>query len=90
MVKKINIKKDINIDLSMRFLAEDIFEIIGKNEKEVIIDFDEIEFMSRSFAQEYVYQKEQIPQTNIIEINMSENVKKMFQVVYDRLEKLNL
>ena len=42
--------------LGMGPTAKKLFQEI-KNEKEAILNFKNIEFMSRSFAQEYVFQK---------------------------------
>ena len=47
---------------------------------EVILDFKNIEFISRSFAQEYVYQRYH-SKAKITEINMSEFIEGLLKVV---------
>lgn len=44
------------------------------------MDFDNITFMGKSFAQEYVYQKQQLP-VEVVEINKSDFVERMFNAV---------
>ncbi|MDR0913364.1 MAG: hypothetical protein LBM96_12325 [Methanobrevibacter sp.] len=80
MIYEINLKNDLNNDLSMRYLAEDLFDNLPSTNK-IKMNFKDITFMSRAFAQEYVYQKEN-HDVEIIEENMDENVQKMFEVVY--------
>lgn len=46
----------------------------------MILDFENIEFMSRSFAQEYVYQKKNNSKSEITEINMAESIEKLLQL----------
>ena len=45
-----------------------------------------IEFMSRSFAQEYVFQKHNC-NTKITEVNMSESIKQLLYIVSEDFEK---
>ena len=59
--------------------AKKLFQEIN-NETSVILNFENIEFMSRSFAQEYVFQKHNT-NTNIKEINMDESIQKLLEVV---------
>jgi len=73
---EIILEKDLNTDLGMRYLAERLFEKLDNNTPKVIIDFNGITFMSRSFAQEYVFQKDQLENVDFVEKNMDENVKK--------------
>ena len=53
---EINLEKTFAKKLGMRTTAMKLFQDL-ENETEVILDFKDIEFMSRSFAQEYVFQK---------------------------------
>lgn len=71
--------------LGMGPTAKKIFQEIS-NEKEAILNFQNIEFMSRSFAQEYVFQKFN-SNVKIIEINMSDSIKQLLDVVYDDFEQ---
>jgi len=79
-ITEIRIEKEIHKNLSMRSSAETFFNDLDSNVAKIIIDFDNVEFMSRSFAQEYVYQKNQ-QKIEIIEKNMSDFVKKMLDIV---------
>ena len=52
----------------------------------MILNFENIEFMSRSFAQEYVFQKFN-SQSKITEINMNESIKKLLKMVNEEYEE---
>ena len=65
--------------LGMGPTAKKLFQEI-KNEKEVIFNFKNIEFMSRSFAQEYVFQKHNT-NCNITEINMKTSIEQLLEIV---------
>lgn len=84
--KVIKLAEEVYSDLIIRQAAEDLFNNLDESCKKIIMDFDNIEFMSQSFAQEYVYRKKNTD-IEIIEINMNEHVKKMFEIIYDRLEE---
>ncbi|WP_458454009.1 STAS-like domain-containing protein [Methanobrevibacter sp.] len=61
--------------------AKKIFNEVN-NYDEVILNFENVEFMSRSFAQEYVYQKYN-SKSKIIEINMRNSIKELLKLVSD-------
>ena len=82
----IKLKEEIHANLGMRSSAKKLFENLDNGNSKIVMDFDNIEFMSQSFAQEYVYRKKNTD-IEIIEINMNEHVKKMFEIIYDRLEE---
>lgn len=67
--------------LVFRDVVSCLFEKINAIDGEqVLLDFSQIESISRSFAQEYIQQRDQ--QTiKITEIHMSSQVKKMFDSV---------
>jgi hypothetical protein len=71
--------------LGMGPTAKKLFQEIN-NEKEVILNFQNIEFMSRSFAQEYVFQKHNT-HCNITEINMDASIKQLLEIVQEDFEK---
>lgn len=71
--------------LGMSPTAKKLFQEI-KNEKEVIFNFKNIEFMSRSFAQEYVFQKHNT-NCNITEINMETSIEQLLEIVQEDFEK---
>jgi hypothetical protein len=79
-VKEVKLEKEFYKKLGMRSSAEELFEKIEPSSSKFIVDFDNIEFMSRSFAQEYIYQKF-ISQVEVEEINMSGIVKEMYNIV---------
>lgn len=76
---EINLEKTFAKKLGMRTTAMKLFNDL-ENETDVILDFKNIEFMSRSFAQEYVYQKHN-SKVHIIESNMSDFIKGLLEVV---------
>lgn len=65
--------------------AKKIFNIISDYDK-VTLNFENIEFMSRSFAQEYVFQKYN-SKSEITEINMNDSIKQLLEVVADDFNK---
>ncbi|KZX15765.1 hypothetical protein MBCUT_12680 [Methanobrevibacter cuticularis] len=85
-VKEIKIEKEIYKKLGMRESAESFFKNLDNDVPTIIIDFDNVEFMSRSFAQEYIYQKTQ-RKNKIEETNMSKFVKSMYDVVCNDYKK---
>ena len=55
-MNEINLENTFSKKLGLPLTAKKLFDDIN-NEKEVVLNFDGIEFISRSFAQEYIYQK---------------------------------
>ena len=78
-MKEVNLKNTFAKKLGMRTTAKKLFDDI-KSEKEVLLNFQDIEFMSRSFAQEYVFQKHN-SSVEITEKNMNDFVKGLLDVV---------
>lgn len=79
---KINLKERFNSkNLGMNLTAKGLFQEISNTEyQKYIIDFSDIQFIGRSFTQEYLYQK--ITSDKCVEeINVAEDVQKMFEVV---------
>ena len=76
---EINLEKTFARKLGMRTTAMKLFQDL-EDETEAILDFKDVEFMSRSFAQEYVHQKHN-SKVHIIESNMSDFVKGLLEVV---------
>ena len=81
----IKLKPLYNNSLEMSFTAENLYakHVNNTHEKEVILDFSGINFMSLSFAQEYVYQKQSCDKI-IKEINMNDEIKPMLEIVENR------
>ena len=71
--------------LGMGPTAKKIFQEMT-NADSVILNFQNIEFMSRSFAQEYVFQKynSKIDRT---EINMSHSIRQLLDIVSEDFEE---
>lgn len=82
---EINLEEKYSKKLGVGPTAKKLFDEI-KNESSVILNFENIEFMSRSFAQEYVFQKHNST-TEIEEINMDESIKRLLDVVEDDFKR---
>jgi hypothetical protein len=80
-MKKILFKKAISSHLFLRQTAVNFFKEINKlKDSEITIDFKGIEFMSRSFAHEYLQQKAKAKK-DIKETNIPSDIKKMLSYV---------
>ena len=77
---EVKIEQKIHRKLGMRSTAEDFFNNLNTKVDEIVIDFDNVDFISRSFAQEYVYQKRKVD-VKIIEKNTKGIVKDMLNTV---------
>ena len=77
----LGLKDRVSEDLSLRNMASDIFKAKEfQDAKEILIDFTGIKFISRSFAHEYLQCKAK-QQCQLFEVNVSSNIKKMFEIV---------
>ena len=76
---EVNLEQTFAKKLGMRTTAKKLFQDLEK-ENEAILNFEDVEFMSRSFAQEYVHQKH-ISKVHITEKNMSNFIKDLLKVV---------
>lgn len=77
MTKTIKIKESLTTMLSTDNAAIELFRQVNEQtEDEIEIDFKEVEFMSISFAQEYVYQKG-ISKKKVKEINILDDDKQL-------------
>lgn len=80
-MKKISLKKAISSHLFLRQTAVNFFKEMNKlKDDKITIDFKGVEFMSRSFAHEYLQQKTK-SKKDIKEMNMPSDIKKMFTYV---------
>ncbi len=80
-MKVFKLSKLFSKDLVLRDSADKLFDIIEKSpEKRIKIDFSEVSSMTMSFAHEYLISKEKT-QKEIVESNISINIKKLFEVV---------
>ncbi|MBZ2167038.1 hypothetical protein [Methanobacterium spitsbergense] len=80
-INEIMISEKINPNLTIRGGAKIFFDYI-KNipGDDILINFEGSEFISRSFAQEYLKQKRLINK-NIKQVNVPENINSMFKIV---------
>lgn len=77
---EIFLKKEIGQDLGSRQKIEELFRNINPNADRVIFNFEGIEFMGRTFAQEYLNRKHAAP-FEVVERNMPEDVEKIFEII---------
>lgn len=82
MKKEILLAKEINPDLGSRNKIEKLFKNIDESISELIMNFEGVEFMGRSFAQEYLNQKNKAS-VKITEINVPKDVKKLFDIIME-------
>lgn len=88
-VKEIILKNEIDTDLGARNKIEDLFNVLAKsNAKKVIMNFENVEFISRSAAQEYLNQKNRA-KFIVKEKHAPEQVKKMMEFIIEsnKIEK---
>ena len=79
--QKIKIKDQINSSLESNLAAADFFDDLNQlSESKIVIDFENIVFMSRSFTQEYLSQKIKT-QKDIKEVNISKDILPIFKMV---------
>lgn len=83
---EIKIEESINCNLGMNSSARNLFKELNNSPAEnITIDFSDVIFMSRSFTQEYLFQKMNSDK-NIVEENVPEDIKRMFEVVMKDFE----
>ncbi|HIH17347.1 MAG TPA: hypothetical protein HA250_02575 [Nanoarchaeota archaeon] len=90
MVKKvILLYKEFGDNIITRDTFSHFFERINSSrEKEIVIDFKKVGFISRSCADEYLKLKKR-SEKSIVERNLSNEVKSMFKVVEYQLREAN-
>ncbi|WP_296788734.1 hypothetical protein [uncultured Methanobrevibacter sp.] len=77
----IKIKDEINDALDFNQSATDFINKINQiNNDDFVIDFSGVFYISRSFAQAYYASKKRSPK-NITEINMSDDVRPMMDMI---------
>lgn len=87
MVKVVKIREAVSTDLALRESANLFFDYIeGLPEMELEIDFGDVRSISRSFAHQYCTRKGRSIKS-IRNINVPENIKKMFVVVQNPAPK---
>ena len=87
---KINVEEILGTDLILRRTVPQLFMDIGEGKNILLImDFNKVTIMSRSFASEYLFYKNESIY-NIKEVNMCIFVKKMLDVVQNTNMKKNI
>ncbi|MGH9923607.1 MAG: STAS-like domain-containing protein [Nitrososphaerales archaeon] len=77
----INVAEKISTDLALRTVADDLFDWLESLPADrITLDFTGIRSISRSFAHQYVSRKKTSTK-QINEINLPDNVAKMFWIV---------
>ena len=84
---EIILKKEIGSDLGSRQKIDKLFKNINENVSKVVMNFEGVEFMGRSFAQEYLNRKH-FASFEVVEKNMSEDIKKMFEIILELNNKI--
>lgn len=80
-MKKIKIKNETGNVLVTRESIQLLFKNINKlKDKEIIFDFKDVNFMSRSGADEYLKQKNRCNK-NIVDLNQPKRIRSMIQIV---------
>jgi len=86
-IRYVKIDDVISPKLGFRDLAESFFHKLKKEKSDIIeIDFRNVEFISRSFAHEYLQRKKNF-EKEIREINVPNNVRNMFEYVLISIKK---
>ena len=77
---KIVLAEQIGKDLGQRAKIEELFKNINPDINKVTMDFADVEFMGRSFAQEYLNQKH-FASFEVVEENVPPDIEKMFDII---------
>lgn len=77
---EIILSEQIDSDLGSRNKIEELYQNISDDVSKVVMNFKGVEFMGRSFAQEYLNQKNKSP-FEVIEINVPKDVQEMFNII---------
>ena len=77
---EIFLEKGIDPDLGSRNKIEELFKNISSDVSKVVMNFTCVKFMGRSFAQEYLNQKNKAS-FEVVEVNVPDDVQKLFDVI---------
>jgi hypothetical protein len=86
-MKKINLHNEFGNLIITREAIISLFNSLAHTNNLLVLDFSNIEFISRSATHEYIRQKLS-NNIKLKEINMSQNVKSMFLLVTKQLKKI--
>ena len=89
MEQRISLHKEIGNNLLTRKSVISLFKKISSSKYEnIVIDFKNIQFISRSCASEYLKLREETNK-NLVEKNMSNKIKSMFDLVIKQLKSVD-
>lgn len=77
---EIFLEKGIDPDLGSRNKIEELFKNISSDVSKVVMNFTGVKFMGRSFAQEYLNQKNKAS-FEVVEVNVPDDVQKLFDII---------
>ncbi|MBP3790720.1 MAG: hypothetical protein ILA26_01685 [Methanobrevibacter sp.] len=81
----IKLKDEINSALDFNQSATELFDKINNlSDEEFILDFEDVVFISMSFAQAYYASKKRSPK-KVTEINLSDDVNPMMEMIEKQL-----
>lgn len=87
MVIKVLLSQELGDNIFTRNTISTFFERINKEkEVEIELDFSEVQFISRSCADEYLKQKK-ASNKKVVEVNMPDEVYLMFNAVKSQYDK---
>jgi len=79
--KKIHLTKFISKNLLLRDSANELFNYINEiKTPKIIVNFNNIQSITRAFTHQYLLNKKS-SNKNIIDVNISPHVKKMFELI---------
>ena len=79
---KVELASLISKNLLFRNSADELFKYMNDlNSDGIIVDFNNIESVTRAFSHQYLIYKKKENQKRIIDINLPSSVKKMFKLV---------
>ena len=77
---EIFLEKEIDSDLGSRNKIEELYKNISSDVSKVVMNFTGVKFMGRSFAQEYLNQKNKAS-FEVVEVNVPDDVQRLFDVI---------
>ena len=77
---EIILKEQLGENLGPRHKMEELFNNIDDDTSKVVMNFEGIEFMGRSIAQEYLNQKH-FASFEVVEKNVPKDVQRMFDII---------
>lgn len=79
---EIILSEKIDSDLGSRNKIEELYKNISSDVSKVVMNFIGVKFMGRSFAQEYLNQKNKAS-FEVVEVNVPDEIQKMFNVILE-------